>query len=76
MKQRRMKRKAIKRAGTLFMALSLAVTSGVGVPLLDVRAEQSEAADETVYKLDMDENGYLTPAKESLDLENQVFILY
>ena len=73
MKQRRKKTGTMKRAVTFFMALSLAVTSGAGVSVIPVQAEQSEVADEVVYKLDMDETGYLTPAKESLDLENRVF---
>ncbi|MDD6071645.1 MAG: alpha-amylase family glycosyl hydrolase [Clostridiales bacterium] len=76
-----MRKKSAKRAAALFMAMALTFTS-VGVQSITAKAEQTETVEENILKLDMDENGYLTPTEESQEmltklgdesLENQKF---
>ena len=69
-----MKKRELKKLCALFTAVSLAFTSGVGTQALTAEAAQSE---ENILKLEMDENGYLTPTQESqemlAELESQKF---
>ena len=76
-----MRKKSVKQAAALFMAMALIFTS-VGLQSITAKAEQTETVQENILKLDMDENGYLTPTEESQEmltklesesLENQKF---
>lgn len=76
-----MRKKNVKQAVALFMAMALTFTS-VGVNSITAKAEQTDTVEENILKLDMDENGYLTPTEESQEmlaklegesLENQKF---